>query len=315
MTNEAIERFAAQVSRLRRPVGIADIVLDTDTFNEIDDQFALSYMVLSPEKLRVRGICAAPFHNDNSDGPADGMEKSYREILKLLGLLGREDLTPLVQRGSDRFLPSETEPVDSDAARTLVELSRAYTAENPLYIAAIGAITNVASALLLDPTVAERVYIIWLGANGFDFGSTAEFNLMQDVAAGRVVLRSGAPVVLFPAMGTTSHLQVSEPELEAALRGKNALCDYLLENTVSYMRRWHLRRWHKVIWDIAAIGWFLDETFQKERIIHAPIPQYDHHFSEDGDGVFLRYVYSLDADRVLDSLFTKLESFSEGGEK
>ena len=304
MTNDMIDRFAAQVSRLRRPEGIADIVLDTDTFNEIDDQFALSYMVLSPEKLRVRGICAAPFLNDNSNGPADGMEKSYNEILKLLGLLGRNDLIPMVHRGSERFLSSETEPVDSDAARALVELSRSYTEDNPLYIASIGAITNVASALLLDPTMAKRVYIIWLGGHGFDFGNTAEFNLMQDVAAGRVVLRSGAPVVLFPAMGTTSHLQVSEPELETALRGRNSLCDYLLENTVSYMHRWNIRHWHKVIWDIAAIGWFIDETFQRERIIHAPIPQYDHHFSEDGDGVFLRYVYYLDADRILDSLFS-----------
>ena len=59
-----------------RPDGLIDMILDTDTYNEIDDQFAVSYMLAAPERLRVRAICAAPFHNEKSTGPADGMEKS-----------------------------------------------------------------------------------------------------------------------------------------------------------------------------------------------------------------------------------------------
>ena len=46
---------------LEVPDGPVDVVLDTDTFNEIDDQFALSYMLLTRQKLNVRGVCAAPF--------------------------------------------------------------------------------------------------------------------------------------------------------------------------------------------------------------------------------------------------------------
>ena len=65
----------------QRPVRM---ILDTDTYNEIDDQFALVYALISPE-LDVQAVYAAPFHNSRSSGPDDGMEKSYEEILRVLG--------------------------------------------------------------------------------------------------------------------------------------------------------------------------------------------------------------------------------------
>lgn len=77
----------ALIHRLQKPAGPVDVVLDTDTYNEIDDQFALSYMIRNGDKLRVQAIYAAPFHNEKSVSPKDGMEKSFSEILTLLALL------------------------------------------------------------------------------------------------------------------------------------------------------------------------------------------------------------------------------------
>ncbi|MCL1796700.1 MAG: nucleoside hydrolase, partial [Clostridia bacterium] len=73
-----------QIRRLDPPLEKIDMVLDTDAYNEVDDQFALAYALLSPEKLNVKAIYAAPFSNDRSTGPEDGMEKSYDEIVRLL---------------------------------------------------------------------------------------------------------------------------------------------------------------------------------------------------------------------------------------
>ena len=143
---------ALLLKNLQHPQGAVDMVLDTDAYNEIDDQFAIAYMMKSPEKLNVKAIFAAPFFNANSTSPADGMERSYQEILNLLRLMGREDFIPNVYRGSLDYLPDEKTPVESEAARKLVEISKNYTAENPLYVVAIGAISHVASALLMDPT-------------------------------------------------------------------------------------------------------------------------------------------------------------------
>ena len=62
------------------------MVLDTDTYNEIDDQFAVVYSLISPEKLDVEAIYAAPFFNTRSLSPKDGMEKSYEEISEILDI-------------------------------------------------------------------------------------------------------------------------------------------------------------------------------------------------------------------------------------
>ena len=53
------------------------MVLDTDTYNEIDDQYAIVHALLSPEKLSVEALYATPFHNRRSAGPGNGMDLSY----------------------------------------------------------------------------------------------------------------------------------------------------------------------------------------------------------------------------------------------
>ncbi len=304
------DEMIAKINRLRRPTGKIDVVMDTDTYNEADDQFALSYLLLSGDRLNTISILAAPFLNDKSVSPADGMEKSYLEIYKLLGLLHREEMGKVTYRGSDRFLPDEKTPVLSEAAERLIEISKAYSSENPLYIAATGAITNIASALLLDPTLSERICIVWLGGHSLDVGHTKEFNMMQDVAAARVVFRSGAPIVLMPAQGIVSHMITTKYELEHFLKGKSPLCDYLLKNTIDYSEaRTDQLAWSKVIWDIAAIGYLLDEDCCSDRIQPAPIPEYDDRFGQSNEHFPIRYVYAINRDRIYSDLFRKLGSF------
>ena len=73
------------IDRLKLPTGHSRIVIDTDTYNEIDDQFAVVYALLSQEELTVEALYAAPFYNHRSDGPGQGMELSFDEIVRLLG--------------------------------------------------------------------------------------------------------------------------------------------------------------------------------------------------------------------------------------
>ena len=293
--------------RLQKPLGPVDAVIDTDAYNEIDDQYALAFLIKSPEKLRLKGIYAAPFYNQNSSSPADGMEKSYQEILKVLHLMGRDDLTGLVQRGSPAYLPSETEPVDSPTARVLAELALGYSPEKPLYVIAIGAITNAASALLMKPEIRDRIVIVWLGGNALHWPDNQEFNCSQDVAAARVIFGSGAALVQLPCMGVVSAFTASGPELEFWLRGKNPLCDYLVDYTAaSALKDGGLPNWTRVIWDVTAVGWLLDGDFMLDRLEPAPIPQYDHHYSIDPRRHFYSYVYHINRDKLYEVLFKKL---------
>lgn len=298
---------AKMIRRLEKPTGKIDVVLDTDTYNEIDDQFALAYLIRSEEKLNLKAVYAAPFFNGKSTGPADGMEKSYQEILNILTLMDREDLKDRVFHGSTGYLPSETEPVISDAARDLAERAMQYSEEQPLYVVAIAAITNVASALLLNPEIKNRIVLVWLGGHSIHWPDNREFNLDQDIAAARIVFGCGVPLVQLPCMGVVSAFTTSGPELEYHLRGKNKLCDYLVNLSVSEGSRWSdVSTWTRAIWDVTAVAWLLDGDFEEDCLIHSPIPEYDGHFAFDNTRHFIKYVYHIKRDHLFADLFRKL---------
>lgn len=291
------------------PTGMVDVILDTDTYNEIDDQFAVSYLLASPEKFNIKGICAAPYFNEKSTSPADGMEKSYQEILKLLRLAKKEQFSKSVYRGSEHYLPDEHTPVLSDAATFMIETAQNYTPRKPLYIIAIGAITNVASALLLDPTLREKCVVVWLGGNGLHAPHNREFNLMQDVAAGRVVFGCGVPLIQLPCEGVVDILRTTQYELEHWLGGKSDLCDYLVKTTITEAESYAAGiPWSRVIWDVSTLAWFFntEEHLMKSRIIPAPVPGYDHQYEAKTYDHNICYVYQLDRDAVFDDLFRKL---------
>ena len=298
---------ARLIRRLEKPKGRVDVVIDTDTYNEIDDQYALSYLIKSDEKLDLKAIYAAPFFNEKSTGPADGMEKSYREIMNVLTLLEREDLKEHVYRGSTEYLPSETEPVISDAAKDLAERAMNYTEEHPLYVVAIAAITNVASALLLNPDMKNRIVRIWLGGNATNWPDNKEFNLYQDVAGARIVFGCGVPLVQLPCMGVVSAFTTSGPELEYHLRGKNKLCDYLVNVTTTEAAACNGGPvWTRPIWDVTAVAWLLDGDFEEDCLIHSPIPEYDNRYAFDNNRHFIKYVYHIKRDKLFADLFAKL---------
>ncbi len=298
---------AEMVRRLERPAGKIHVVLDTDTYNEIDDQFALSYMVRSVEKLEVKAIYAAPFSNHHSTGPADGMERSYQEILKVLTLLEAEELKEVTYRGSTGYLPNEDEPVISDAAKDLAERAMQYSAGNPLYVISIGAITNIASAILLNPEITGRIVVVWLGGHALGWPDTEEFNMVQDIAAARIVFGCGVPLVQLPCMGVVSEFATTGPELEYHLKGRNTLCDYLLEHVLDEVTLLDAGRfWSRVIWDVTAVAWLLDGDFMQDYLIHSPIPEYDGKYAFDNTRHFIRYVYHVNRDRLMGDLFEKL---------
>ena len=292
---------------LECPRGPIDLVLDTDAYNEIDDQFAISYALHASEKINLLALYAAPFHNERSTGPADGMERSYREIFNLLHLAEREDLNPVVFKGSRTYLPDEHTPVDSPAARELVRLARGYSPDKPLFVVAIGAITNVASALLMKPEIRDRIVLVWLGGNALHWHDNHEFNLFQDIAGARVALGCGAAVVLVPCMGVVDAFATTAPELRENLLGKNALCDYLCNYTISQCNGYKkIACWSKPIWDVTAVGWLLDGRFMQDEIIQSPIPEYDHRWGQDKRRHVIRYVYHINRDALFADLFAKL---------
>ena len=282
-------------------------MLDTDTYNEIDDQFAVVYALLSPERVTVEALHAAPFHNSRSTGPGDGMEKSFEEIHRLLerlpavGPAKKES----VKRGSTQWLPSEDVPVESEATADLIERALDSPPDDPFYVVAIGAITNVASALLLEPEIRRRIVLVWLGGHALHWPDTREFNLRQDPAASKVVLDCGVPLVLFPCMGVVSHLHTTKPEMAEHVQGKGKIGDYLFRTYSDYHTD-HFA-YSKQIWDLAPMGWLVNPEWAQMDIVSAPRLTDSITWAFEGNRHPVSCARHVNRDGIFRDLFLKLD--------
>lgn len=279
---------------------VRDIILDTDTYNEIDDQFALAYAMLSDKKINLLSVNAAPFHNSRSESAADGMEKSYNEIFNIMKLTDAEKAKNIpVYRGSARFMSSKTDIVESDACNNII--NTVMSSEKPVIIVAVGAITNVASAIVKEPEIAKRSAVIWLGGHALERPDTKEFNLRQDIPGAQVLFDSEIPFLQIPCDGVCSSFITTPPELDYYLKGKNDLCDYLCSITGEYIKRGYGRS--KVVWDVTAVGALTLPSSMEIVEIPRPYVTSDCRYAQDSARHHYLYVRKIRRDPLYADLF------------
>jgi len=298
---------SVRLERLIQPPGKIRIVIDSDAYNEIDDQFAIVYALLSPERLDVKAIYAAPFFNERSTGPADGMEKSYLEILRLLGRLNRSTMD-FVFRGSDHYLSDIETPVRSEATEDLVNRIMNSDKNDLLYVVAIAALTNIASAILIEPNIIDRMILVWLGGHPLHWHHTREFNLKQDVMAARLVFDCGVPLVQIPCTGVASHLMTTLPEIERFVEGKGTIGDYLAD-TFKACSSDHFA-FSRPLWDISAMAYLVNDSWVPTEFVPSPIVTDQLTWSFDRRRHFIRSAYFVKRDPIFRDLFEKLERYA-----
>lgn len=279
-------------------------VLDTDTYNEIDDQFALVQAVLSPERIKLEAIYAAPFFNDRSSGPGEGMELSYGEILALLDRLGMP-AEGFVFRGVTDYVGAQKAALPAPAVDDLIAKARAGSTDDPLYVIAIGAISNVASALLMAPDIIDRVVVVWLGGHSLEWPHQREFNLRQDVGGAQVLFDSGVPLVLVPCMGVVSHLHSTVPEIERYVEPHGEIGRFLAMRFKDYETD-HVG-WAKEIWDMAPVAWLLDPAWVPSVLVPTPILTDQVTYSVDRSRHLMRYATHVKRNPIMRDFIDKLE--------
>jgi len=296
-------------ARLGHPGRKVRMVLDTDTFNEIDDQFALVYALLSPKALEVEAIYAAPFSNSRAATPERGMEMSHDEILRLLERMDR-DPANLVYRGVTDYVGPSKQARRAPAVDDLIERARASSAEDPLYVVAIAAISNIASALLAAPDIADKIVVVWLGGHALHWPHTVEFNLKQDVGGAQVLFDCGVPVVLVPCEGVTTHLTSSAPEITEYVEPFGAIGAFLAQRFKEYSD--DKRGWGKEIWDMAPIAWLIDPDWCPAVIRSTPVLTDSVTWSFDDARHPMGYVRHVRRTPIFRDFFAKLEAFGGG---
>lgn len=181
--------------RLEAPSGICRVVLDTDTYNEIDEQFAVAHALLSPEQVGLEAIYATPFYNNRPSGSADGMEKSHEEIERLLDRMKVADGQP-VFRGAERFLPGRSEGVDNPASCDLI--GRARASDELLYCRCVRGDHQRCIRPSAGPGDRQTRGRGLAGRTARPLALRPRVQPPQDVFAAQVVMNSGVPFVQVP---------------------------------------------------------------------------------------------------------------------
>ena len=322
------QRLTPPSTKVARP----RIILDTDTANEIDDQFALAWALLSPAELDLVAVYAAPFsfaHRREAymaergapgdaapfNSPAVGMERSFQEILTVYGKLGLP-AQDKVYRGSARYLPSATQAVHSDAAQHLVTTARAHQGIDPLYVVALGCVTNIASALLMAPDIHEKIVVVWTsGYPSHAPQANLAFNLEQDLFASQFLFNSGVPHVYLPGYHVGAQLRLSLPDMERYVQGQGPLGDYL-HQLYTHNPLWpvlgvdanaalhSVYSW--VIWDVINIAWLLNPDWVPSGLVRTPLLGDDLIWQAAPNRHWMREAYAVQRDAIFADLFSKI---------
>lgn len=348
-------------ARLAEPAGPVRLVIDTDCANEIDDQFALAWALLSPRQLDLQAVYAAPFSFDHRrremlraraarahpasasaadhellrqhaarldhferqgwpmdrptlpvfNPPAEGMERSHAEILKVFELL-RLPSHGLVHRGSTRYLQAGQAPPDSPALQHLVQCARSSPPGQPLYVVALGCATNIAAALLAAPDIAERIVVVWTaGYPSHAPHTNFAFNLEQDMLASQLLFNCGVPLVYLPGFHVGAQLRLSLPEVQRHVQGCGAIGAYL-HHLFSHNPLWDFLgldaqsapSW--VIWDLINIAWLLQPAWVPSGLVATPVLGDDRRWHPALGRHPMREAYAVARDAIFIDLFEKL---------
>src|ERR1700746_2221822 len=203
------------------------VILNTDAKNEADDQYAIVHAILTPS-FDLHGIISAHFGSRKS---ATSQRDSHEEILRLLDLMGIKGQI-LVPAGAPRALPDEVTPVPSEGS-ALIIAEALKDDPRPLHVAFLGPLTDMASALLEEPAIAERnVVVVWIGGADWPVGGP-EFNLSNDIKAANVVFRSKVQLWQIPST-VYKRMAVSDAELATRVYDQGAIGKYLVEQLIEW---------------------------------------------------------------------------------
>ena len=285
-------------------------IIDMDIGIEMDDQFALAY-ALGSDKIDLLSANAATFGKGDIGDYAAGTARCYSELERILKVCGRTDLPHYHGPENPVSYMPDHGPVDCEASRNIVETARKFKdTDEILYVLSTGCCTNIPSAFMMDPSIAENCCVIWLGGNCFDYGTPCECNLNFDYAAGQRLTNLDIPLILLPAMGDTGtvQLEVTREDINGYLPGDSGPSVFYRETLPDEFPMQGGGEWRRAIFDFAAPALLsVPDAFDLE-IIPAPIFTDDRQYAFDRTRRKILFMTGIRKKPILAHAFSSIAS-------
>ena len=284
------------------------VIVNTDAKNEADDQYAIVHAVLTPS-FDLHGIIPAHYGTRKT---ATSMQESHNETMKLLRLMGLEGDVHVAD-GASGAIADESTPVDSPGAQLIIAEAM-QDDPRPLYIAFYGPLTDMASALLLEPRIAERnVRVIWIGGGPWPSGG-GEYNLSNDIHAANVVMKSRVELWQVPRR-TYRTMSVGYAELIEKVYPQGAIGKYLVEQLLEHNAATRPEMEYRSLGDSPCIGIILDPECGRWSWRPAPTFDAQMHYVHSGRYRPIRVYEDVNTRFIHEDLFAKLAQFIRRGSR
>lgn len=231
------------------------LIIDADTANEVDDLYALVRAIHEPA-FDLRGITSAQF-NTSPLATKNTVGESQQLNEQIIKLMERPDI--VLPLGSNIPLRSPTVPSPSPASKFIIEQAHTMQEGRQLSLVILGSCTNVASAIIEDPSIIGKIKVHYLGfwhtleTNTYD---KDEFNSGNDPIAVEVLLNTLELDFEVMTATTSQHLTFNKSRVDSELKGQQGVKKLLVDRWETYNRWWtkedpEKKSW--VMWDVAII--------------------------------------------------------------
>ena len=228
------------------------VIIDADTANEVDDLFALVCAFAEPS-WNIIALNATQWQASQS-AVEHTMEASHKLNKVLTAYVKKTDQIKLLRGGFRRMYDWGDKAQHSAATYEIIKQAHAQKKEGQkLSIIALGALTNVASALFIDPDIGDAIELYWLGST-YDFDNKTskllDYNSVMDVQAVEILLTSQVAMHIMP-VNVVQQMKFSFSETQKKLEGKHPMADFLLQ---TWFNHHDGGRYERVLWDVALIA-------------------------------------------------------------
>ncbi len=274
------------------------LYIDADTANEVDDLYAIVRALIEPS-FDIVGLGSAQWQVSHWSSPTS-LEDSQRLNEVLLAFLQRKDIPAPRGAAARLFDWGADRAQHSAAAYHIINEAHKMPEHEKLTVVTLGALTNVASAIMIDPAIIPKIKLYMLGTT-FDFDNAIwrkrDFNVVMDIQAINEILDAeGLEMHVMPgnvAAAMTFDLQRCENEFA----GKNDLTTFLYMRWVNHMDG---GRYQRTIWDLAVISAMLFPDWAEEVQVQGP--------PENGSRPV--YVYkSVHAKKMIDEFYSSVDFY------
>jgi len=287
--------------------GKVPVLLSTDIGNEIDDQWAVTYMLVNPA-FDVQGIISA--HAPTLPDPS--AHATYRILVDVVERrLGMITHPPLFE-GSSLPLADTRTPRPNSGVDFIVETSKRFSKDNKLTVLTIGAATDVASAILEDPSVVDRIQVVAMGFRNLTEAGK-EYNVENDPRAWQVILDSNVAVTIGSGDVCQSFLSLKFDEAKNLISGHGAIGAWLWQEYQDWYFQ-HVKPLRKndfskswVIWDIIVLAQERGMTTQKE--ISRPRLADDLSFAPVKSAKTITWITGIDSKALWADFLQKLDEY------